>query len=169
MLLDVSKLKNEPGGTLAFEVSLDLSDLAFCGDCRAAEPVCAVGSVRNTAGVFVLSGELTTTLEGVCDRCAKPIRRSITLPMQAVLADELANDDGEEDPWLFLLDGDCADLDEIVTTTFVLGMDTKFLCRDDCKGLCPTCGKDLNLGPCDCQPEPDSRLAVLKQLLKEKE
>ena len=169
MLLDVSKLKNEPGGTLAFEVSLDLSDLTFCGDCRAARPVHAAGTVRNTADVFVLSGELTATLEGVCDRCAKPVTRAISIPMHAVLSEALANDDGEEDPWLFLLDGDQADLDEIVTTTFVLGMDTKFLCRDDCKDLCPSCGKDLNLGPCDCKAEPDPRLAVLKQLLKEKE
>ena len=60
----------------------------------------------------------------------------------------------------------CADLDDIVTTTFVLSMDSKFLCREDCKGLCCRCGKDLNDGPCGCQPDVDPRLAVLKQLLK---
>lgn len=168
MLLDVSKIKNEPGGTLPFEVSLDLSDLVFGGTCRAVTPVRAEGSVRNTAGVYVMQGELTATVQGVCDRCAKDIMREMRFPLHAILAEEITSADGEEDPWLFLLDGERADLDEIVNTTFVLGMDTKFLCSEDCKGLCPRCGKDLNQGPCDCKPEPDPRLAVLKQLLKEK-
>ena len=169
MLLDISKIKQEPGSTLPFEVSLDLSDLTFCADCRAAEPVRAIGTVRNTAGVFVLQGELRATMQGSCDRCARSVTREMVFPLHAVLASELTNDDGEEDPWLFLLQGDEVDLGEILTTTFVLGMDAQFLCSDDCKGLCPVCGRDLNLGPCDCKPEPDPRLAVLKQLLKEKE
>ncbi len=169
MLLDISKIKQEPGSTLPFEVSLDLRDLTFCSDCRAQEPVLAKGTVRNTAGVFILQGTLEATLEGSCDRCAKHVRREKVFPMHAVLASELSNDDGEEDPWLFLLQGNEADLGEIITTTFVLGMDAQFLCSEDCKGLCPNCGRDLNLGPCGCKPEPDPRLAVLKQLLQEKE
>ena len=167
MLLDVSKIKNEAGGTLPFEVSLDLSDLDFCGSCRAVTPVTASGQVRNTAGVYVMSGQVAATMQGVCDRCARDVTRQVVFPLHAVLSNEQNGEDGEEDPWLFLLDGDEADLDEIVTTAFVLGMDTKFLCSEDCKGLCPRCGKDLNLGPCECKPEPDPRLAVLKQLLKE--
>ena len=167
MLLDVSKIKNEPGGTLAFEVSLDLDDLDFSG-CRAVTPVQAQGTVRNTAGVYVMTGEVTALMHGACDRCAGDVTRQMQFPLHAVLASELTCEDGEEDPWLFLLDGDMADLEDIVTTTFVLGMDSKLLCSEDCKGLCPRCGKDLNLGPCDCKPEPDPRFAVLQQLLKEK-
>ena len=167
MLLDVSKIKNEPGGTLPFSVSLDLGDLDFSG-CRAVVPVEARGSVRNTAGVYVMSGEVTALMQGLCDRCAKEVTRQMNFPLHAVLADELTGKEGEEDPWLFLLDGDQADLEDIVTTTFVLGMESKFLCSDECKGLCPRCGKDLNLGPCDCRPEPDPRFAVLQQLLNDK-
>ena len=58
-----------------------------------------------------------------------------------------------------------ADLDEILTTAVVLNMDSKLLCSEDCKGLCPKCGADLNLGPCGCKPETDPRLAVLQQFL----
>ena len=57
------------------------------------------------------------------------------------------------------------DLDDILTTAVVLNMDSKLLCSEDCKGLCPKCGADLNLGPCDCKPEMDPRLAVLQQFL----
>ena len=66
---------------------------------------------------------------------------------------------------LFPLDGDAVDLDEVLSTCFILDMETKFLCREDCKGLCPTCGKNLNLGPCGCRKQVDPRFAVLEQLL----
>lgn len=169
MLLDISKIKLEVGSTLPFEVSLDLSDLTFGGDCRAEKPVSAVGTIRNTAGVLVLGGELRASLHGSCDRCAKEVSREAVFPLHAILADAPDESDGEEDPWLFPLVGNEVDLGEIVTTTFVLGMDAQFLCSQDCKGLCPRCGRDLNLGPCECRPETDPRLAVLKQLLKEQE
>ena len=48
----------------------------------------------------------------------------------------------------------------------MLNLDSKLLCREDCKGLCSRCGKNLNLGPCDCRKEPDPRLAALAQLLE---
>ena len=166
MLLNLSTLKDDPGGRIPFQVVLDLHELAFGGGFPVTEPVTAVGEVRNTADVYVLSGKVTTTLHGACDRCARDVVKPVEFPLHAVLTQELANDDGEEDPWLFLLEGDCADLDDIVTTTFVLSMDSKFLCQEDCKGLCCRCGKNLNDGPCDCQPEPDPRLAVLQKLLK---
>lgn len=164
MLLDVSPILDQSGSTLPFEVSLDLSELTF-GGCRTDAPVKAAGTVRNTAGVFVLSSELQSVLRGVCDRCAKELVREIRFPLHAILSAR-PQDDGEEDPWSFPLENNKADLDEIVTTAFVLSMEPKFLCREDCKGLCPRCGKDLNDGPCDCRPEPDPRFAVLSQLLK---
>ena len=65
----------------------------------------------------------------------------------------------------FLLEGETLDIADLLETVFILNMDTKSLCRDDCKGLCPRCGKDLNEGPCQCRSEIDPRLAVLEQLL----
>ena len=47
----------------------------------------------------------------------------------------------------------------------VLAMDSKHVCSEDCKGLCATCGADLNEGPCGCKPEIDPRFAALAQLL----
>ena len=51
---------------------------------------------------------------------------------------------------------------DIVTTAFVLNMDSKLLCKPDCKGLCCRCGANLNDGPCGCEPELDPRFAALK-------
>ena len=61
------------------------------------------------------------------------------------------------------------DAGDLARTAFLLDMDTKTLCSEDCKGLCPRCGADVNLGPCSCKPEADPRLAVLAKLLYDKE
>ena len=166
MLLNLAKIIDVPGASVPFRTSLDLSDLTF-GGCRpVTEPVVGEGTIRNTAGVLLLRGKVTTTIHGICDRCAAPFDRAMEIPLEATLVTEFSNDDGEEDAWTFLLEGNCVDLDDVVNTAFVLNMDSKLLCRDDCKGLCFRCGKNLNSGPCDCKPEVDSRLAVLQQLLQ---
>ena len=166
MLLDLKPILVTPGASLPFETREDLSDLVF-GSCTPAdEPVLARGKVRNTAGVLELTGELSTTLHGVCDRCAREFQRDVEFPISAVLVTELA-DEENEDEWVFHLEGDSADLDDIVTTAFVLNMDSKLLCKPDCKGLCCRCGANLNDGPCGCEPELDPRFAALKQLLKD--
>ena len=164
MLLGLSKIIGCPGSVVPFETSLDLSQMEFGGSYPLPEPVHAVGKIRNTAGVLVMTGELTTRLHGECDRCAKPFERELSISLEAVLVTKLENED-YDDPWTFELDGDQADLDDILTTAVVLNMDSKLLCSEDCLGLCSRCGKDLNEGPCDCKKELDPRLAVLQQFL----
>ena len=165
MLLGLSKIIDCPGASLPFNVSVDLSDLCYGVSYPVSEPVTAHGTVRNTAGVLMMDGELTTTIHGLCDRCASPFDREIRFPIHAVLVTELA-DEENEDEWVFPLEGDSADLDDIVRTVFVLNLDSKLLCKEDCRGLCPRCGKNLNDGPCNCQKELDPRFAALKQLLE---
>ena len=167
MLLGLSKIIETPDSELPFRTELDLHDLQFGGSCPVQEPVRAEGSVRNVAGVLVLQATVSTTLHATCDRCAAEFQREVSYPVEAVLTREL-EDENAADEWTFLLDNDSADLDEILTTAFVLNMDSKLLCRPDCKGLCCRCGKNLNDGPCGCRPETDPRLAVLGQLLKDK-
>ena len=167
MLLRLSKIMQTPDSVLPFETSLDLRDLQFGSSYPVQEPVLAKGTVKNTADVLLMEAELQTVLHGVCDRCAAEFERKIAIPVHAVLTAELQNED-EADEWTFLLDDDTADMDEILTTAFVLNMDSKLLCKPDCKGLCFRCGKNLNDGACSCRPEADPRLAVLGQLLKDK-
>ena len=164
MLLDLKPILVTPGASLPFETHENLSDLVF-GSCKpASKPVLAYGKVRNTAGVLELTGELTTTLHGVCDRCASEFTRAVQIPIHAVLVSEEELEQ-EEDEWVFGIHDGCADLTDIITTAFVLNMDSQLLCRPDCKGVCFRCGKNLNEGPCGCRKEPDSRFAVLQQLL----
>ena len=165
MLLDLSKIIACPGASVSFSTSLDLSDLRY-GNCYpVSEPVCAEGSVRNTAGVLVMTGAIHTTIHGVCDRCASDFTSDVEFPLDVVLVTELSNEENE-DEWVFPLEGDSADLEDIIRTIFVLNLDSKLLCSDDCAGLCCRCGTNLNHGPCNCQKELDPRFAALKQLLE---
>ena len=165
MLLGLSKIIDCPGASVPFETSVDLSDLRYGTSYPVSEPVLATGMVRNTAGVLMMTGSITTCIHGICDRCASEFDRDIDFPIDVVLVTELANEENE-DEWVFPLEGDSADLDDIVRTVFVLNLDSKLLCDEDCKGLCCRCGKNLNNGPCSCQKELDPRFAALKQLLE---
>lgn len=164
MLLGLSKIIDCPGASVSFSTSVDLSDLRY-GNCYpVSEPVTAEGRVRNTAGVLVMTGNIGTTIHGVCDRCASEFDQDVSIPIDVVLVTELSNEENE-DEGVFPLEGDSADLEDIVRTVFVLNMDSKLLCDPDCKGLCCGCGRNLNHEKCTCQKEIDPRLAALKQLL----
>lgn len=165
MLLDLKPIMATPGDTIPFLESFDLSDLCYGVSYPVSEAVIAEGTVRNTAGVLVMKGTVRTRIHGVCDRCAGEFQRDVSFPIDAVLVTELSSEE-DEDENIFPLVSDSADLEEIVRTVFVLNLDSKLLCREDCKGICPRCGKNLNLGKCDCRKEPDPRLAALAQLLE---
>ena len=165
MLLGLSQIIDRPGESVSFSVSVDLSDLCYGVSYPVSEPVLAEGNVRNTAGVLVMQGSIATTIHGICDRCASEFHRKVEFPIDVVLVTKLESEENE-DEWVFPLEGDSADLDDIVRTVFVLNLDSKLLCKEDCKGLCPQCGKNLNDGPCNCRKELDPRFAALKQLLE---
>lgn len=165
MLIDVRPVLHTPGRRLDFRFELDLSDLEFDGRTPVSRPVAVEGEVRNTAELLELSLAARTTLDAVCDRCGKEFSRDKEVGYRCMLAEELQN--GESDEIVLLEDGK-VDAGDLARTAFILGMDSKTLCSEDCKGLCPRCGADLNFGPCSCQKEPDPRLAALATLLDKK-
>jgi uncharacterized protein len=162
MRLDLRDIIHIPDARKAFRLQLDLSDMEFYGRRPITRPILAEGSVTNHAGALVLEGTARSTLDLTCDRCGKEFSREKVVSLDSLVAQELEDEENDD---ILLLDGTELDLDEVVTTAFVLAMDTKNLCSDDCKGLCAKCGVNLNEGPCRCKPEVDPRLAVLAQLL----
>ena len=162
MRFHLKEILHVPGASLPFESQLDLSDLDFYGERPFAHPIVIHGTVRNMAGALMLEGSADTTLELVCDRCLKPFRQELRLPVSTLLAETLEDEENDE---IVLLEDGAVDLDEVFTTALVLSMDSKHVCDQDCKGLCATCGANLNEGPCGCRKEIDPRLAALAQLL----
>ena len=163
MLLNVKPILHTPGKRLDFQFELDLSDMEFSGRYPISRPVAVSGEVRNTAGILELTLNAQTTLDAVCDRCGREFMQKKDVPFACMLAEELQNEDNDE---IVLLEDGMVDVGDLARTAFILDMDTKTLCSEDCKGLCPRCGADWSLGPCSCKKEADPRLAALAMLLE---
>ena len=161
MRLDLREIIEVPGGSVPFACELETEGLDFPSVRAYPRKPYAEGCVFNEAGILRLTGKLTAEMICVCDRCGEEFESLKEMDLDATVVEE----NPEDDPALFVLEGNEIDLDEILSTLFILDMETKFLCKEDCKGLCPTCGKNLNFGPCGCRKPIDPRFAVLEQLL----
>ena len=162
MLLDLRKIIYVPGESVEFDCELDIQRLDFPSVSTYPVPPHAHGRVFNEAGILRLIGEVEAEMVCFCDRCGREFESTKITEVDAVLTAEEQDDNVD----LFPLDGDAVDLDEVLSTCFILDMEQKVLCRDDCRGLCPSCGKNLNDGPCGCTEPGDPRLAVLGSLLE---
>lgn len=129
------------------------------------EPLQVQGRLAETGGdQFFWQGTLTTRVAERCRRCLKPV----SVPVSAQVG-ALFTEDAEEDPSSYPLpSGRELDLADMVREELLLALPAYVVCRDDCRGLCPRCGTDLNEGACSCEPEPDPRWAAL-QALKQQE
>lgn len=162
MFLDLHEIIEVSGGRIPFRCELDRERIVFPALAAFSGPVTASGEVRNTAGILELDAVVEADMTVRCDRCSAEFSRKQTLPVKVTLKADPDEDDYEE---LFPLEGDGIDVSDVLETCFILNMDQKFLCSEDCKGLCETCGKNLNDGPCSCGKQLDPRMAVLSQLL----
>ena len=161
MRLDLRELIVNPERRLPFHLELETDNLDFPSVREYLHPPVADGVVSNEAGILHMRGSITADMLCVCDRCAQEFESTKETAVDAVLVEE----ESEDNPELFVLEGTESDAQEVLSTCFILDMETKFLCREDCKGLCARCGRNLNLGPCGCGKEIDPRFAVLEQLL----
>ena len=164
MRLDLRDVIVNPSLRLPIRVELGTEDLDFPSVRGYRSPPTAEGVISNEAGILHLRGTLTADMICVCDRCNREFDSRKETALDAVIAEE----ESEDNPEIFVLEGTEIDLQDLLATCLILDMETKFLCRVDCKGLCPRCGRNLNLGPCTCGKEIDPRFAVLEQLLDRK-
>ena len=115
-------------------------------------------------------GSLQTSVELRCDRCLGPVPAPISVDFVAnfVRAGNPAAEAKElheEDLEFAVYDGDSVDLDELVREQILLALPARQLCRDDCRGLCPSCAKNLNTESCDCARQgTDPRWAALADI-----
>lgn len=106
-----------------------------------------------------------------CTRCLEPVEKHIVIPFEAVFLDSSEEDKsiekevGDEQLDESLVENGRIDIAEVVREQILLAMPEQIFCREDCRGLCPKCGSNLNLIDCKCaDDEVDPRWAVLKNL-----
>lgn len=168
MLLDIKPILCGEKNRIDFSVSLAESDcgeiIGMFPDTVFAFPVTLSGEVKNAAGYITLCENAVFRFTAPCDRCAEPADAELDLSVEKCIAS--GADSGDSDDYIFAKDKKL-DITAVIFEELVLGMPSKILCREDCLGLCPGCGKNLNKEACVCQkPEGDPRLAILKTLLK---
>ena len=161
MLLDLRELMLNPSLRLPFRAELETERLDFPAVKAYPTQPFAEGVFTNEAGILHMRGRITAEMLCVCDRCGQEFPSRKETAVDVVLVE----DDCDGDPEVFPLLGTEVDLQDVLSTCLILDMETRFLCREDCRGLCPRCGKNLNEGPCGCGKEIDPRFAVLEQLL----
>lgn len=148
MILNVNRILHTPGASQDFHFEMDLSDMEFGGEKPVVHPVAVDGRVYNQAGVLLCELQASTTLRCVCDRCMEEFDSPKTASFSCILAEEKQDQENDD---IVLLDHDEVDLADLAGTAFILDMDTKTLCSEDCKGLCPGCGVNLNRETCRCK------------------
>lgn len=161
--LDVARLKRSPGESARFNLEADLPSLEIGGESFTfPAPVRAGLVVGNTGTVLSVEGELSGRLTLACGRCLEPYDYFFQAPFEETYA-PAAVEDGEAIPF----NGDTVDLTPEALKSIVLTLPMKMLCREDCPGLCPGCGRKLDEGRCACAGEDlDPRLSALKSLLE---
>lgn len=152
-------------------LEVDLAEPLEVEGGRFSGPVSASLSVRKTDREVIVSGMIRVSLERECGRCLKPFTGTLEVPVDVVYdpVDELSEErhelhDDEMDTGFYR--DDVIDLRELLQEQVTLSLPMKPLCSEDCRGICPVCGTDLNIATCGCRTDKvDPRLAVLKKLL----
>ncbi|MBR2405998.1 MAG: DUF177 domain-containing protein [Clostridia bacterium] len=162
MLLQLKSLFLGETECLPIDCAIDLSGVEWNG-LYPFHDVTVKGQIKFSAGVVTLRATVQYRYVGVCDRCTREVNRMQQLQMEHILVVSLNHEDNDS---FVLLENYQLPLDALVEEDLILDQPSKVLCSDECRGLCPLCGKDLNEGSCDCRHETvDPRLAALQQLL----
>lgn len=167
MLLEVTNLLRSPGEVLRFEKewSTDQNTDGLGEEITWEAPIILRGECVWMDGFFVVDGEMEMSYATRCGRCLAPMQVRSSVPFR----EEFAPREDEDFPDRYLYRGHQIDLTDMAEDLILLHMPMRHLCQEDCKGLCPICGANLNTDPCDCESvEEDAPsnnpFAVLKAL-----
>ena len=151
---------------------LPVTDPAFAGlEFPPSDPVRLSGRLQPAGeGRFYWEATLRTRLVGECRRCLTPVAADVVAQVTALFSQEPGAADDPE-TYEVAPDATAVDLTPAVREELFLSIPRYLECREDCRGLCPRCGKDLNAGPCGCAPDAvDPRwqaLAALKDKFRD--
>lgn len=147
-MLDVTNALKNPGQMLRFERVLELEEMEVLNDPVRFENVTVSGEFFGAGESKVsVRGEVSATVVSRCAKCLEPVEMSLTAQVDALFVHE----PDPEDPDLYTYESSKVDLTDAVRDALLLEMPYRFLCSEDCKGLCSNCGVNLNLGTCTCQ------------------
>jgi len=162
MFLNLKRLFTGERDSLPVDCTLDFSELEYMNNHPFMHPVRVSGDVSVIAEVVTLDAVADFIHDCKCDRCLAEIHKPVQIPIKHVL---VTIDTQDNDNDIVLVKNYLLPLDDLVREDLILSLPSKNLCREDCHGLCPGCGKELTDGPCGCTSKTiDPRLEILRQL-----
>lgn len=167
MKINIAQAKQEIGSTYQFQFAVCSDQLGFDDDAPwKGKPLTVAGQVINTGRVLEVQGVIKTSRAYQCGRCLEQFCTDIEVVFsENYLA--AGCDTAEED--VLFYEGDEIDITDLVRESILLAEPLKIVCTEECKGLCPVCGTNLNATACSCDRDSvDPRLAVLQKLLQTK-
>ena len=166
MICNLSAIIKDNSSELPVSGVCNLLDTDFLGeDISFPNGLYVDGKITNNTKSLQFTAKVTGEVNVHCARCRIPVSEKIEFSLSETLIRDEKQDSSMEDVIIF--SGYEIDIDEIVINNFFMNAPVKYLCKEDCKGLCPTCGQDLNVGDCDCSDdEIDPRWAGLAQIIK---
>lgn len=165
----VKSLLADPGSAFPVEETVSMENMKIGGDeVRFLSPVRLTGTLRAIGqGAIRFEGQADALAAMDCSRCTKSTQVSLHCDIsQRFIAERLEEQADMEDAEVF--ENDLIDLNDLLYSEISMAVPMKVLCKENCLGLCPVCGKDLNEGPCQCQQEDtDPRWDALKNLFQQ--
>ena len=163
MILDLKRIFATENSVLEINHTLDMSDVDFMGNYPLKTPIKITGTVSNKASVVSLNLNIEYIFAADCDRCGAYAQHNHTVYVDKLLATAIER---QESDTIITVPDMKFDVDEFVYSEVILDLPSKHLCKENCKGICFKCGKNLNEGECGCTTkEVDPRLAKLMELL----
>ena len=145
--LDVSRAMKNPGQVYPFDTSVELEEMEVLSDPVHFVDIRVEGEYLCTGDNRVsLKAEVTATADTRCSRCLEPV----SIPVKANVDALFDRQPDPEDPDLYSFEASTVELTDAVRDALLLELPLRILCSDDCKGLCPVCGTNLNKGTCTC-------------------
>jgi uncharacterized protein len=169
------ELSTWPNGTTTRDSAETPESLGLAADMhRFAEPVQVHLSVQKSDDEVVLSGRIATHVIATCVRCLDQfeigIDETVRRVANVVPDNQVVEDTGDPDFVFLPMSLPVWDLSDVLREVALLALSEKPLCRDDCKGLCPSCGANLNHETCPCQrTETKGTLSQLSELLERRD
>jgi len=168
MLIDIRTISRSIGASLAIETEIGLSELDFSFQgYRLTRPPFFKGLLQNADnGILTLTGRISTGYEGECARCLQPVREELDIPLTETFRSVSSADD-PDDGDSYRYEGNQLEIGQAIRDNLLTVIPQRLLCRDDCRGLCPDCGANLNEKECDCaltrvgKPSPFDQLKKL--------
>lgn len=146
MRINLKQLFNIVGDSKNICYSIPSEELADIHGYNFASPIEVNGRLFNRAGVVYLEFSADFTLLAACDRCLRETEKVYHFDFEHIVVPSVSKDNDE----YIVAEGESIEMNEIAVTDLLLQLPSKYLCRDDCRGLCMVCGCDLNESECDC-------------------